>query len=281
MDYSIADDCYCDSSKAGGGGGGTKVCSNTTSCVSRWPTLTSAVNATLTSTTGISWGLKLFSSQGGANNCSVSAGVEVQISANSAAAIQQQIANVSPGGYTPTAKAINAAKTYLDSDTNQSNKVILLATDGEPNCQGNSENTNDDSTGAKSAIAAAYKAGYKVYVVGMGPQAALTNLQSFAVAGGTDNYYPADSPQALASALADIGTKVASCTFSVAAPKDTTGGVAVYINGTPAPASDWTYNSTTQTVALTGATCDTIKSGATTTVQVYFGCGSPPPPVLY
>ena len=278
MDWSIAEDCYCDPSKAGGGG---QACSDTTNCSPRWPTLTSAVNTTLSNTAGVSWGLKLFSSPGGSNNCTVSTGVEVQIGANSASAIQQQIANTSPGGYTPTAKAISAAKAYLDTITDKSNKVILLATDGEPNCKGTSENTTDDSAGAKAAITAAYTAGYKVYVVGMGPQTALTNLQSFAVAGGTDNYYPADSPEALASALAAIGAQVASCTFSVTAPaQGDTNNVAVYINGDPVPSTGWTYTASSHTVELNGSYCDAIKNATATTVQVYFGCGEPPPPIL-
>lgn len=281
MDYSIAEDCYCDAAKAGRNG---SVCSNTSNCSARWPTLTSAINTTLSGTAGVSWGLKLFSSVGGANNCAVSNTVEVSIGANSAAAVQQLIAspNVIPGGYTPTTKAINAARDYLKTVTDANNKVILLATDGEPNCQGNSENTNDDTTGAKTAIAAAYAAGYKVYVVGMGPQAALKNLQDFAVAGGTDNYYPANSPQALADALLAISHAIAECTFTVTAPANGTTSVAVYLNGTLAPSTDWTYTASTQTIAITGTTCDTIKNGTPPqTVQVYFGCGEgPPPPIL-
>jgi len=57
--------------------------------------------------------VKLFSSPGGSNNCSVSNGVEVPIGANSAATIQQQIASLNPGGYTPTAKAINNARAQI------------------------------------------------------------------------------------------------------------------------------------------------------------------------
>ena len=280
MDYSIQEDCYCDAAKAGGG----QTCSNTSNCSTRWPALTSAVNATLTSTAGISWGLKLFSSPNGSNGCTVSTGVEVQIGPSSASAIQQQIANVSPNGYTPTAKAINAAKAYLDTVTDQSNKVILLATDGEPNCQGATETkatSTDDKQGAHDAIAAAFKAGYKVYVVGMGPQAALTNLQDFAATGGTTNYYPADSPEALASALAAIGVAVASCTFTVTAPaQGDANNVAVYINGDPVPSTGWTYTPTSHTVVLNGSYCDAIKNATATTVQVYFGCGEPPPPIL-
>ena len=280
MDYSIAEDCYCTQQS---GGGGT-VCSNTSNCSTRWPTLTSAVGATLTATSGsINWGLKLFSSTG--SGCTVSNGVEVAISTTSVATIQTQIGNTSPGGNTPTAQAITAATAYLKTVNDNNNHVILLATDGEPNCaSGGSSTPNVQAT--VDAITAAKSAGFLVYVIGIGPQAALTNLQSFAVAGGTGNYYPATSPQDLATAFSSISKAVTTCTFtSPTAPPDVN-NVAVYMDKTLVQkdsANGWSFGANNQTFVLNGSSCDKITSGAASNVQILFGCPgdiTPPPPKI-
>ncbi len=287
MSYSIAEDCYCDSATAtSGAAGGGRVCSDTTNCSERWQSLTSAVDATLASTPGINWGLKLFSSlsgsggRGGNSACNVNSGVEVQIGASSAAAIQAQIAAATPANNTPTAAAITAATAYLKTVNDPNNKVILLATDGEPNCAAGGSSSTTDVQGTVDAITAAKNAGFKVYVIGIGPS--VGNLDNFASAGGTGNYYPATSPQALADALAAIGVNVTSCTFTVT--RTSQGGdlnnLAVYLDGKLVPATGWTYTASSHTVDLTGSYCDAIKNGTATTVEVYLGCGEPPPPLL-
>ena len=275
MDYSIAEDCYCTQQS---GGGGT-VCSNTSNCTTRWPSLTSAVDATLTATTGsINWGLKLYSSTG--NGCTVSNGVEVAVSGTSVSTVQTQIGSTKPGGNTPTAQAITAATAYLKTVNDNNNHVILLATDGEPNCaSGGSSTPNVQAT--VDAITAAKSAGFLVYVIGIGPQAALTNLQSFAVAGGTGSYYPATSPQALTDAFASISKLVATCVFTSTQPPPAPDNVAVYLNKNLVTKDDlngWTFGSDTQTIILNGTACDEAMT-ANSAVQILFGCpGGPPPP---
>ena len=266
MDYSTTTDKNCST--------------GATNCTARWPALTSAVDATLTSTSGsISWGLKLFSSTG--NACGVNPGVEVDISATSVAAIQAKVAATTPGGNTPTAQAITTATAYLKTVQDQNTKYILLATDGEPNCA-STGNSDPNVQATVDAITAAKNAGFMVYVIGIGPQAALTNLQSFAVAGGTSNYFPATSPQALADAFASISKTVTTCTFVMAQTPPDPNNIAVYLDKNLVakdPTNGWTLGGNSQTVVLNGTTCDKITSGQAHTVQVLFGCaGSPPPP---
>ena len=279
MNYSIAADCYCSRQAAGSSG---TVCPNTSNCTTRWPALTTAVNATLTSATSIHWGLKLFTSPG-SNECGVNRGVEVGIGDNSAGAIQSQIAGVSPSNATPTAAAITAATNYLKTVTDPNNKVILLATDGEPNCANGSANTTDVQ-GTVKAIAAAKSAGFLVYVIGIGPS--VGNLDSFASAGGTGKYYPATSSADLASALESIKKSVTTCTFtSPTAPPDPN-NVAVYLDKNLVPKDDnngWSFGANNQTFVLNGSTCAKITSGAASNVQILFGCplvpgDTPPPP---
>jgi hypothetical protein len=268
MDFSTTDDTNCRSSP--------------TSCTARWPALTAAVSTTLTNTAGsISWGLKLFSSSGSA--CGVNNGVEVAISATSVPAIQAKVDTTTPGGNTPTAQAVTAATAYLKTVNDQNSKYILLATDGEPNCAANgSSEPNVPAT--IDAITAAKSAGFLVYVIGIGPS--VGNLDNFAEFGGTTNYFPASSPQALTAAFAAISKAVTTCTFALAQTPPDVNNIAVYLDGKIAakdPVNGWSLGGNSQTVVLNGTTCDLITSGAATQVKVLFGCpgGPPPPDILY
>jgi hypothetical protein len=208
--------------------------------------------------------------------------VEVAVGNNSAAAIQTNIASTSPSGSTPTARAITAATSYLKTVTDANAKVILLATDGEPNCRSGSSSGTSDVDGTLTAIDAALTAGYKVYVIGIGPE--VGNLDNFALAGGTDHYFPANSAADLANALAAISKAVSSCTFELSETPPDPANVAVYLDGALVPMdanNGWAFASTAKTVVLTGATCEKVTSGEASKVQVLFGCpGQAPPPIL-
>jgi hypothetical protein len=273
MNYSIADDCYCDANLAGRNG---TVCADTANCTTRWPALTTALDATLSATSGsINWGLKLYSSSG--SGCTVSNNVEVAISATAVSAIQTQVGNTQPGGNTPTAQAITAAANYFKGVNDGNNHVILLATDGEPNCgSGGSTAPNVDAT-----VVAIQTAGFPVYVIGIGPS--VGNLDNFANAGGTGNYYPATSPQSLADAFSSISTAVTTCTFSSPTAPPDPNNVAVYLDKNLVnkdPVNGWSFGANNQTIVLNGDSCDKVKSGTATNVQIYFGCGEIPPKII-
>jgi hypothetical protein len=243
--------------------------------------VTSGLNTTLTSTPSIRWGLKFFSSPNSSGRnaaCNVNNGADVAISDNSAASIQTQISTTQPSNSTPTAAAITAATAYLKTVTDPNKKVILLATDGEPNCANGGGGSDSDVPATKAAITAAKDAGYPVYVIGIGPS--VGNLDSFAEAGGTDKSYSATSPQALADALSAISQVVANCSFTLTTAPEGTNNIAVYLDGNIAPSTDWTYTASSQTVTLTGSSCDAIKNGTSKTVQVYFGCGEAPSTII-
>ncbi len=286
MEFSIAEDCCCVASCPNSTG--MQMCAGTTSCPERWPALSSGINATITqAASGINWGLKLFPSEqqqqtrGRQNDtgCGVSTGADVPITSTSASAVETAIAAVTPDGGTPTAAAITAATAYLKTLTDQNSRAILLATDGDPNCAAGASDSNaSDVTGTTAAIAAALSAGFKVYVIGIGPD--VGNLDDFAQAGGTGQYYPAGSATDLASALATIGKAVASCTFTMAQTPPNPDNVAVYIDGnlvSQDATNGWSFGSSSQTVVLNGTACAQITSGAASEVQVLFGCGGAPP----
>jgi hypothetical protein len=226
------------------------------------------------------WGLKLFSTPGG-DACGVSSGVEVPVGPGSAAAIPSVIESTTPANNTPTAQAINAATEYLKTLTDPYPKTILLITDGQPNCASGSSST-PNVAGTVAAIRAAYAAGFRVYVVGIGPS--VGNLDDFAIAGGTEHYYSAASLAELDSAIASITSSVASCTLALPARPPDPNNVAVYFDNSLVAKDDvdgWSYADDIQAIVLGGATCDRLKSSMDATITVLFGCpGMPLPPLL-
>lgn len=281
MSESIAEDCCCDNTC--NRSTGKSLCTDTTNCTQRWPAVTAAVTATISKTAEINWALKMFSTasgMSGGSSCTVGNAMEVQFG-RPAGDISTAIASTSPGGATPTAKALTTGTDYLKGVKDQNNKVILLATDGDPNCKGGSAN-NLDLDGTTAAAQAALTAGFKVYVIGIGSK--LDNLSAIATAGGTGDYYKVGSPDELAAALQEISKAVASCTFTMDQSPPEPNNIAVYVGATAIdkdPANGWSYGGNSQTVNFNGSACDLLKSGSAGQVKVMFGCGGSPPPPLF
>ena len=267
MTNSISDDDPCDPASG--------------TCAQRWTTMMAAMRTVLaTSPTSIRWGLKFFSTPGltgGSGStpagCVVTSEVEVPVGTGNADAITASIATTAPNYNTPTRAAIQVAVAYLNTVQDGRSKYILLATDGQPNCPATGDvATATDLDPAVAAIAAARSAGIAVYVVGVGPSAG--NLDEMALSGGTNKFYPALSPQALTAALNAIVGTVASCVYTMASPPPDPNNLGVYLDKQliPGSATDgWTLSSPSA-VTFHGPTCERIKAGTYTSVQVLFGC---------
>jgi von Willebrand factor type A domain len=276
MDYSIAQDCYCAMPTGTQYG---SLCADTTNCTTRWNAVKPAVATTLSNASYVNWGLKFFPSAGANTSCIENSTIDVPITPTSASDVQSQVDNAKYEYSTPTAMALSAATAYLKTLNDGNQKFILLATDGEPNCGGTPANVNtDDLAGANKAAAAALAAGFKVYVIGIGPN--LDNLTQLAQNGGTTNFYQVSSPQDLGNALSSISKLVGSCdfTFTPASSDAATydeGNVGVYVNGNRVdkdPNNGWTFGSSTQEIVLTGDYCAQMSSGNQADVQILFGC---------
>jgi hypothetical protein len=187
-----------------------------------------------------------------------------------------------PSSYTPTAAAINAATAYLKTVEDGNSRAILLATDGEPNCAGGGQaSTASDLPNTLTALQAASAAGFPVYVIGIGPS--VGNLNNMAQAGGTGTYYPATSPQQLMDALTKITGAVGSCSFTAVGPPPDPNLVSVYVDKQLVPKdanNGWAFGATNATVVLTGTYCASMMSGASTQVEILFGCPNVPPPAV-
>ena len=270
MGKSLVSDCLC---TAGTGDEGGSVCSGTAGCTDRWTAVKGAVVQVIASTADIHWGVELFPTPAG-SLCSVSPTPQLPVGHDSGAMAQAQLDANSPAGNTPTAAAISAATAYLSALTDQSLRVIVLATDGEPNCGvGQSSPTGNDLEATVAAITAAGRAGFLVYVLGAGPS--VGDLDTMAQAGGTARHYPATSPEQLSAAFSMISQVLTSCTFTLADPPPDPNNVAVYENKQLVPkdsTNGWNFGTTTSTILLLGSYCDNLRVAETTTVQILFGC---------
>lgn len=268
----IDSNCRCDPSAAS--------CSNPQGCPSRWESLVEGIGSAMSATPFLHWGLKLFGSPG-SDSCVVTDGVEVPIGPDSAAEIQTRIAATRPDLGTPTAAAMKASTAYLRTLTQTNSKVILLATDGEPNCADTGSSSGSggfDMEGALEEISAARDLGILVYVIGIGPS--VPNLDAFAQAGGTGRYFPAGSHDDLTAALVSV-SKAALCTFALASAPPDPANVAVYLDGSVVPrdaSSGWGFGRDSQTILLHGSSCARALDEPDSIVEAVFGCASSLPP---
>jgi hypothetical protein len=267
---------------------------NSTTCQQRWSTLTRTLDEVLSNSSSmIRWGLKLFATptltgdaDRDAENCVVSPGTDIEVGAGTAGNIKNTIQATAPLGYTPTLAAIQYATQYLTSLTDLHQRHILLATDGEPNCDGASKSVSGavQVNHVVSEIKTAVDAGINVYVIGMGPTASIRNLDKFAVAGNTDHYYPATSATELSAALLSIVGQVASCTYVVTTAPPDPNNIAVYLDKQIVPhdsSNGWILGQDQRSVLFSGSYCEGIKGEKYKQVQVYFGCpNTEPPPVI-
>jgi hypothetical protein len=275
MSYDIASDTGC--------------AAGSTTCTGRWATVTTSLNQVLSATPAtVQWGLKFFPSANG-GKCGVDTGVDVGAGPNTAVQIQPAITGTGPGSVgtqTPTRDAITAAVAYFNGLNDGLPHFILLATDGLPNCDPGTTpavtQTSLDDTRTAITTAAAPGSDIKTYVIGIGSPTGNTNLTSFALAGGTVDYFPATSPDALTQALSTIVGTVASCTFTMAEVPPEPDYLGVYLDKTtkvpPDPSEGYSLAADNGTVTFNGSYCDGIKDGTYQLMEVFFGCPGVPPP---
>jgi hypothetical protein len=248
----------------------------------KWSVMRNALNQVVSAKQDeINFGLLLFPAD---DQCGVNP-VQVGIAGMNATMITNQLAPVSPVGATPTYMALGMAQNYYATfPVNPDGRYVLLATDGLPNCAGNGANPNGATVSESiDAIEALAAAGIKTFVIGFGDiNADPTTLQAMAVAGMTDNYYPANSPADLQAALDAISGTVtsASCSFALDTVPPDPSKLSVTLDGAviprdPSHATGWDYDPATNTITFYGSTCDEIASGTGSVVGVDYGCGGP------
>jgi hypothetical protein len=204
------------------------------------------------------------------------------IAPNNAANVVSLINAVLPKGSTPTHLSLDSARAYFGTiAVNPDGRYVLLATDGLPNCNGASDNPSNALTIA--AAKALAQVGIKTFVIGFGDVAVADPafLKQLAQAGGTTDFFAANSPQQLQQALTQISGTVtqASCSFELASAPQDPAKLGVTLDGTavprdPAHQTGWDYDPATNSITFYGATCASIQNGTGANVGVDYGCGS-------
>ncbi|MFN7133296.1 MAG: vWA domain-containing protein, partial [Myxococcales bacterium] len=202
-------------------------------CPTMWESSKTAVNGlTQQFSNRFRFGLELYPRDSTTFNCTT--GTIVTGVGATPAQIMSAYNAVAPGGGTPTAVSLDAARTYLKGLGLQTPAYVLLITDGLPNCNlALNPNTCQASTpgcannscglGAKDCIDDAESrraardlliAGIKVYVVGFGQHVVGANmavLDGIAAAGGTGKAIAASDQAALTAALNQVAFDATTC----------------------------------------------------------------------
>lgn len=212
---------------------------------------------------------------------------------NNAMAVTGGLPVQPPGMFTPTGVALDMIVDVLPDPRMVLDgppigpQIILLATDGDPNSCGSGGIFDIPVTDYAPSIAAANKAtakGLKMYVIGVGQDAAATHLQEMAnigqgldpASGGASVYYPEDTA-ALTSTLEMLIGAELNCDLKldgkgVKPGKECTGtvmfnGAELECNG---PDGFKLIDSTT--IQLQGTTCETFKNSVDASVIANFPC---------
>jgi hypothetical protein len=222
---------------------------------------------------------------------------------------QDAIGGVDPVGATPTHGAYRFGLTQLVATDLPGTKFVLLITDGTPTCTVDCVCTEDDlpvdSAPLLEEAATALADDIRTFVIGSpGSEATRELLSQLAVVGGTpdagcspsgphychfDMTSAPDLASGLAEALETIATQLRSCEYPIPAPPDgqaldldrvnvlytPPGGTAVTIARDPSSTScqeGWQYSSEADRIVLCGRACEQVRTDATGTVELLFGC---------
>jgi hypothetical protein len=252
---------------------------NAASNTPKWDELKSAVTTLLTKYPGdVNWGLSVFPHPGGAS-CDPGS-VDIPIGAGNSPKIIDHLAPMTLatiGGSTPTGATLTAVQQSGGLSDKAHNNYVLLMTDGIPTCGQDGKVT--------PVIDALYQAGVRTYVVGIGDgtKSDPKQLNDWATAGhtaiaGATRYYQTNNVIQLTTAFDSILSGIASCTYQLATPPQDPALLISYIDGIAVSidaTNGVTYDAGSNSLQFNGASCDKLKAGGATKVDVIYGCPSP------
>jgi hypothetical protein len=188
-------------------------------------------------------------------------------------------------GQTPTGESIEAALpalTGLDPVAYPGRKVLVLATDGEPDLCADGDDEEGGRMRSVEEVQAAFDLGVTTYVISVGDDVGeqhlheLANIgQGFPADDPMDRFYRANDAASLSQAFEDIINGVRDCVFTLdGMVKGDGADGTVTVDGTALPFNDpngWRLNDPS-TVELTGTACDLVKMGDHQ-IDISFPCG--------
>jgi hypothetical protein len=260
----------------------------------RWQGSVAAINQTAAAFDGtINFGLMTFPAfdsrqrlPAGSTNVEIqcpTGTLDVALGPSHAVQIAETLEGLVPGGSTPTGPTLVAALDVLRGAARLYAgtlvpRYVLLVTDGDPNCAGPPAFDGSDPLArrqALDAVEALTAAQIKTYVVGF--QTAGTSfvdqLDEMAALGGTGEaiHRSVESGADLARTFQEIADSAVSCSFKLEASMVDPTYVLIKTAGQPRAFQNqngWRLEVDKKTVTLTGAACDSVRSGASITVEV-------------
>ena len=248
----------------------------------KWEALISALNTALMPVDQtIEMGALIFPIGGNALACLPPGAAQLTPALGNATAITTLLNAHPPSGSTPTAGAIDiAAASVLGVHAATASRALVLATDGEPNCNANLDPNTCvcvgspfcdavrclDDTRTVGRIAHFADAGLPTYVIGIAPSTDntfITVLNQMAVAGGhpqlggTTSFYGVTNEAELTAAFTSISAQVGACVFLSSSVPNTDEGIKVTLGGVPVPEGTggvWSDRSNGE-VTLLGSFC--------------------------
>jgi hypothetical protein len=238
----------------------------------------------------VRFGLDLFTSLNGQQGGTCPTLEEVKPALHSYSAIKKVYEPATPLDDTPTGESIYAVTAQLVPMQEPGRKLIVLATDGNPDtCEDPKHQTPAAQAGAVKAAQEAFSQGVETFIISVASGVALDHLKDMAnagaglpVGGATQApYYEANDSKALSDAFNAIINGVRSCVLKINGQVDSSQAPLgkVTLDGTSLgylDANGWKLNSPSE-VELTGASCNAIQQGDHA-VNVVFPCGVVRPP---
>jgi hypothetical protein len=186
---------------------------------------------------------------------------------------------------TPLEAGIVSAAAAISANMFTDPLIVVLMTDGEPNC-------NTNTTNVINQVTAWNAAGIATHVVGLpGAQGAATLLDMIAQAGGTNTYIDPMDPTELQMRLTEVITSTVkvgfdSCTFHLDPKADvpdklhlivTEQGVDMDVPRDLSADATWSINAAGDEVVLAGQLCDFAMNGTFEGIRFSYGCVTAPP----
>lgn len=210
--------------------------------------------------------------------------IEQPIGLNNYMPIQTTFMANGIGGSTPSSESIAAATTKLEAYQEMGPKVLVFATDGDPDtCASPGANgTDPPRLASEMAVQAAWTKGISTYVIAVGNDIQdlqhMTNLAKIGQGGDpAATYFQASDSAGLVDAFNTILRGVISCDFNLngtVLEANAASGM-VLIDGMPLVYGDpngWVLVGAS-TVRLQGEACNTLKIQVTN-VDINFPCGT-------
>lgn len=231
----------------------------------------------------VRFGVTLYTSEDGNDGpkCPILTSVEAAL--DNRAAIDMEYGPANPNDETPTGESLQAVATSLSALDFEGPKAIVLATDGEPDtCE--TPNPQEGQPEALAAAEFAFGEGISTFIISVGDEVGADHLQQMANVGvgkDADDPMPAPYYEALdAGQLVDafneiIGTFI-SCELSIDGEVDLEQACegTVKLDGEELECGvDWEVPEET-TLILLGQACETLKDGASHTVDASWPCGA-------